>query len=129
MKIIIDGIEPQFKVYKMEEIINNKIYIGSTSNSLKSRMNNHMHSHNKVDTYFSNIGWSNVTVQIIDTAGDKTEMKKKENLNIENYKNMKSDLLNKNKAYTGMSRNEYARNSYLTKNEYYKKLLYKENNM
>ena len=121
MKIIIDGTEPQFKVYKMEENVNNKIYIGSTSYPLKCRMNSHKQSHNKVDRYFSEIGWNNVTVQIIDSASDKTEMKKKENMNIENYKNVHSNLLNKNKAYTGMNRNEYARHSYLTKKEYYKK--------
>ena len=121
MKIIVEGIEPQFKIYKMEENVNNKVYIGSTSYPIKHRMSQHKQATNKVDSYFSDIGWDNVSVSIVDTANDKVEMKKKENEHIQLYKSMDQDkLLNKNKAYTGMSRNEYARYSYANKKEYYK---------
>ena len=121
MNIIIDGIEPQFKVYQMTESIENKTYIGSTSYPLKCRMSGHRNSHNKVDMYFADVGWNNVIVQIIDTANKKDEMRKKENEHINNIRNASpTSLLNKNKAYTGMNRIEYARFSYANKGEYYK---------
>ena len=77
MNIIIDGIEPQFKVYQMTESIENKTYIGSNSYPLKCRMSGHINSHNKVDMYFADVGWNNVIVQIIGTANNKDEMRKK----------------------------------------------------
>ena len=120
MNIIIDGIEPQFKVYQMTEYIENKTYIGSTSYPLKCRMSGHRNSHNKVDMYFADVGWNNVIVQIIDTANNKDEMRKKENEHINNIRNASpTSLLNKNKAYMGMNRIEYARFSYANKREYY----------
>ena len=120
MKIIIDGIEPQFKVYKMTDDINKKIYIGSTSYPIKHRMGGHKYSHNFVDSYFSNIGWNNITVEIIDSGDDIESMKKKENEHIEKLKGSEQ-LLNKNKAYTGLNRNEYAKYHYEHNKEYYKK--------
>ena len=41
MKILDFGIEPQFKVYKISENIENKFYIGKTKQSLKDRMKSH----------------------------------------------------------------------------------------
>jgi hypothetical protein len=121
MNIKIDGIEPQFKIYKMTENVNNKIYIGSTYYPLKQRMSNHRTSQSKVDNYFSNMGWNNVFVEIIDYAIDSIEMKRKENEHIEKYRVSHADLLlNKNKAYTGLSILEYGRYSYANKKDYYK---------
>ena len=58
MKIIIVGVEPQFKVYKMSESIENKFYIGMTKTPLKDRMNGHRHGNHglkSADTHFSNL--------------------------------------------------------------------------
>ena len=71
MKIIITGIEPQFKIYKMSENIENKFYIGKTKQPLKDRMNSHINgSHDciRADKHFADVGWRNITVEIIDTA-------------------------------------------------------------
>ena len=122
MKIIINGIEPQFKIYKMLDTINNKVYIGSTFYPLKARMGTHKNSKAKVDEYFSNVGWDNVIVEIIDTANDINEMKIKENEYIERSKlNNSVNLLNKNKAYTGLNRKDYGKYHYQTNRDYYKK--------
>ena len=43
MKIVINGTEPQFKVYKMTESIENKFYSGKTKNPLRDRMTAHRH--------------------------------------------------------------------------------------
>ena len=40
---MINGIEPQFKVYKMTETVENKFYIGKTKQPLRDRMNGHKH--------------------------------------------------------------------------------------
>ena len=129
MKIIINDIEPQFKVYKITESINNKIYIGSTFQPLKHRMSLHKCCHNDLSKYFSDIGWNNTTVEIIDTANDKTEMKRKEDECIKECRiNNSKLLLNQRRAYVG-SRREYANNYYKTKynqdNEYRKNILSK----
>ena len=81
MKIIIDGLEPQFKVYKMSESIENKFYIGMTKTPLKERMNGHRYGNHGLKsacTHFSNVGWNNVTVEIIDTANSEEELRSKE---------------------------------------------------
>ena len=96
MKIIIKGIEPEFKIYKMSESIEGKFYIGKTKQSLKDRMYGHQHSHALVpaDDHFADVGWRNVTVEIIDSGNDEEEMNKKE---IENISKCASKLmLNKN---------------------------------
>ena len=96
MKILIDGIEPQFKVYKMIESVENKFYIGKTRNPLKERMNGHRHGNHgekSADRHFSDVGWNNVTVEIIDTANDDEELKVKETEQI--IKNRSPLMLNK----------------------------------
>jgi len=103
MFIKIDGVEPQFKVYKMSECIEGKIYIGKTKRPIRDRMNNHRSSQQYADKHFSNVGWNNVVVEIIDTANDENELNRKEFIKInEYYKNHKSSLLNRNNydAYT-----------------------------
>ncbi len=89
MRIIIEGIEPQFKVYKMTETVENKFYIGKTKNPLKERMNGHRHGNHgekSADTHFSNVGWNNVTVEIVDIANSEEELKAKEEEQITKYK-------------------------------------------
>ena len=96
MKINIDGIEPQFKVYKMTESVENKFYIGKTKNPLKDRMSGHRHGDHgekSADRHFSDVGWNNVTVEIIDTANDDEELKVKEAEQI--FKNRSPLMLNK----------------------------------
>ena len=99
MKIIRNGTEPQFKVYKMSENIENKFYIGKTFLRLYMRMNQHTHQHTNADNHFANIGWDNVTVEIIDTANNKDELLRKERENIiKHYLLDKNHILNKNNA-------------------------------
>ena len=97
MFIKIEGIEPQFKVYKMSENIKGKIYIGKTKLPLKDRMKGHRYSQLYADKHFSDVGWNNVTVEIIDTANSDEELSRKENLKIsEYYKDNPNIILNKN---------------------------------
>jgi len=114
MKIIINGIEPHFKIYKMSECIKNKFYIGKTKQSLKDRMNGHRHGgHSCVsaDNHFADIGWRNVTVEIIDQANNDDELILREE---EQIKNNASDLmLNKN-----LNSNEKMRKPIKNKNVY-----------
>ena len=82
MKYIEFGIEPQFKIYKMSENVENKFYIGKTRQPLNDRMKGHRKCDNddstSADTHFSNIGWNNVTCQIIDVCNDEIELIQKE---------------------------------------------------
>ena len=95
MHIVINGIEPQFKIYKMSENVDGKFYIGKTKQPLKDRMYGHRHSHGCIpaDEHFADVGWRNVTVEIIDTANDEGEMDKKETEHI--LKNANENMLNK----------------------------------
>ena len=77
MKIISNGIEPQFKIYKMSENIEGKVYIGKTKRPLQERINGHRSSKQYADKHFSNVGWNNVLVEIIDTANNDEELSKK----------------------------------------------------
>ena len=99
MFIKIEGIEPQFKIYKMSENIEGKVYIGKTKRPLQERINGHRSSKQYADKHFSNVGWNNVLVEIIDTANN-DELSKKEYIKInECYTDKKHLLLNKNKFY------------------------------
>jgi len=96
MKIIIIGTEPQYKVYRMYESIENKFYIGKTKQPLKERMNGHKHGGSSclsADNHFANVGWNNVTVEIIDVANDENELKIKEEEHIK--RNCSVLMLNK----------------------------------
>ena len=113
MKLLITGVEPQFKIYKITDAMNNKVHIGSTFYPIKVRMSAHKHLNNKVDQYFANVVFHNVTTEIIDSAHIKEEMKQKEDQPIENFENSNPELcLNKIKAYTGMTLNEYSKQYY-----------------
>ena len=81
MKIVISGVEPQYKVYKMSECVDHKFYIGKTKKPIKERMNGHKHGDHgerSADAHFADVGWRNVTVEIIDTANDEEELNRKE---------------------------------------------------
>ena len=93
MKLLIDGIEPQFKVYKISETIENKFYIGKTKLSLKDRINVHRYSRQHCDVYFSDVGWNNVVVEIIDSANNEEELSIKEQEHIIKHKTKCKDLL------------------------------------
>jgi len=96
MKIIIEGIEPQFKVYKMTESIYNRFYIGRTKQCLKDRMNGHRYARRdciQADYHFGEVGWQNVTVEILDVAKDEEELIKKEEEEI--IKNTSPLMLNR----------------------------------
>ena len=100
MFIKIEGIEPQFKIYKMSENIEGKVYIGKTKRPLQERINGHRSPKQYADKHFSNVGWNNVLVEIIDTANDDEELSKKEYIKInECYTDKKHLLLNKNNFY------------------------------
>ena len=49
MFIKITGIEPQFKVYRMIESVEGKLYIGKTKRPLQERMKNHRYSQQYAD--------------------------------------------------------------------------------
>ena len=93
MKITIIGTEPQFKVYKMHESVENKFYIGKTKKPLTERMQTHRTGRLSADIHFGNVGWNNVSVEIIDVANNDEELAKKEEEHIiknikENFKNI-----------------------------------------
>ena len=96
MNIIINGVEPQFKVYKMTDSVESKFYVGKTKKSLKERMNGHKHGDHgekSADSHFADVGWRNVTVEIIDTVNDEQELALKEREHI--IKNKGPLMLNK----------------------------------
>ena len=76
MKIICDyEFEPQFKVYKMTESIENKYYYGKTRQPIHLRMKQHRESTKLAcDIHFSNIGWNNVTCEVIEACKTEEEM-------------------------------------------------------
>ena len=100
MKINIIGIEPQFKVYKMSENIDNMYYIGKTKAPLIKRMNYHRHTKGETqlycDIHFADVGFRNVTVDIIDVANNDEELDTKEKEHIKtHYETDKLHMLNR----------------------------------
>ena len=102
IKIIIDGVEPQFKIYKMSECIENKFYIGKTKRPLRERISHHRRDRRrpaKADLHFDKVGWHNVTVEIIDTASTDDQLILKEYEHILKYKDDKNMLNNNEPPY------------------------------
>lgn len=85
MKIITNGINERYIIYKLYENIEGKIYIGKTTIPVYMRINLHRHGILKADQHFSNIGWDNVTFEIIDWSYDKNILKEKERSTIYLY--------------------------------------------
>ena len=75
MKIICDyEFEPQYKVYKMSEVIENKFYYGKTRQPIHLRMKQHQESKLASDIHFRNIGFNNVVCQVIEACKDEIDM-------------------------------------------------------
>lgn len=68
-------------IYKITNLLNNKIYIGQTINSLMRRWNKHKHNGDpsmKIAMAIKKYGIENFTIEIIDWANDLTELNYKE---------------------------------------------------
>ena len=89
MKIIFAGFETQYKIYKITESINWKYYIGKTRKNIHERMEGHKKGDLQSDLYFREIGYANITIEIIDSANDLEELAKKEINWIKNTLEMK----------------------------------------
>lgn len=75
MKIIINyEYEPCYKIYKMSESIENKYYYGKTHQPLHLRMKQHQEGKLACDVHFSNVGFNNVTVEIVEPAKNEEDM-------------------------------------------------------
>ena len=97
MRIIKNGINERYIVYKLYDDVNEKIYIGKTTIPIYMRINSHRHGTLQADKYFSQIGWDKVTFEIIDFSLDKENLLKKESNYILKYYTMyKEKLLNIN---------------------------------
>lgn len=57
-----------YTIYKISNTINDKIYIGQTRQSLKSRMNGHKQAHTLIGIAIRKYGIQNFTIECIDTA-------------------------------------------------------------
>lgn len=75
---------PKMIVYKITNLINNKVYIGQTVNSLEQRFNRHKQDalSGRLDTHFARAlrkyGTENFVAEIIDTAESQEELTQKE---------------------------------------------------
>ena len=71
-------------IYKINNIQNNKVYIGQTIRPVQDRFNRHMNDalNNILDTHFARAirkyGKDNFTIEIIDEATSQDELNKKE---------------------------------------------------
>ena len=83
MKIICNyEYEPCFKVYKMSESIENKYYYGKTRQPIHLRMKQHRDDKLFCDVHFGNVGWKNVTCEVIEACKDEEDMNLKEQKHI-----------------------------------------------
>ena len=95
MKIICDfPYEPMYKVYKMSENIENKYYYGRSKQTIYLRMKQHREGKLNCDVHFSNVGWNNVTCEVIEACKDETEMNIIENKHISQGKLDSKNCLN-----------------------------------
>lgn len=83
-----------YYVYKVENEITKKCYIGVTSN-LKTRIKNHHsnfvgNSGEKLYSMYLETDFANITFEVIDTAGTLSELAKKEKYYIEKYDALKN---------------------------------------
>ena len=77
-------------VYKVTNLINEKIYIGYTTKTLEIRSKCHKYKSKHRKTYFYNAirkyGWENFKWEVIDTADTKEEIQQKEIYYIKYFK-------------------------------------------
>ncbi len=78
----LNNINPYGIIYKCTNIVNDKIYIGQTINTLDKRIVGHMHDAKYKPNYFHNAlnkyGYKNFTWEVIDEALSKDELDLKE---------------------------------------------------
>ena len=84
-------------IYMAKNILNNKVYIGSTRN-LRRRINNHMwniNNHKHRNIHFQNsvnkYGWDNFYFIILEECEEKNNIAEREQFWIEYYKSYKKD--------------------------------------
>ena len=93
----------------MTENIDNMYYIGKTKAPLIDRMEYHLHSKIQLycDRHFSDVGFRNVNVEIIDVANNDAELSIKEKQHIEtHYQNDKLHMLNRYKELRKKKNND-----------------------
>lgn len=74
------------EIYKITNLINNKVYIGQTSTSMKQRMSEHLrHNLLPIDRALNKYGIENFEVEVIDEANSKEELNQKEIYYIKKY--------------------------------------------
>lgn len=82
MIIPFTDISNSFKIYKITNIVNKKVYIGQTSKSIKKRWSEHKANAGKDETYFhhaiAKYGSDNFTIEEIDSCDTKYEADKLE---------------------------------------------------
>lgn len=104
-------------IYKITNIINNKIYIGQTIRPIEARFRRHINDaiNNKLDTHFARAirkyGAENFVCEVIDTATNQDELNKKERYWIQYYNSVKdgyneTDAINKCGGNTYQSKTE-----------------------
>ena len=104
-------------IYKITNIINNKIYIGQTIRPIEARFRRHINDaiNNKLDTHFARAirkyGAENFVCKVIDTATNQDELNKKERYWIQYYNSVKdgyneTDAINKCGGNTYQSKTE-----------------------
>lgn len=75
-------------IYKITNLINDKIYIGQTKNSIKKRFNQHIYCTNKtvITTAIKKYGKENFKIEQIDQADNESELDEKERYWIDEFK-------------------------------------------
>lgn len=104
-----------FKVYKITNLINNKIYIGQTSKKLEERLKKHFisssekrHKNNDFKKDLKKFGLTNFKIELLFESFDKIEINKKEKELINFYfkkdkKNTYNKTINSNGGYIKIS--------------------------
>ena len=74
------------EIYKITNLINNKIYIGQTTRNMKERMSEHIRHHKiPIDKDIFKYGINNFKIEVIDTANNQKELDEKEIKYIHEY--------------------------------------------
>lgn len=102
------------KMYKLTNTIDDELYVGSTIQTLKQRMYNHnkhrkKKSHWKVYKHLNQIGWGNVSIELIEDypCNSKKKLLKRERY----WKDKLNSKLNERKPYiSNKERKKEARN-------------------
>jgi group I intron endonuclease len=99
------GVKMKYKIYKIINIVNNKIYIGQTTKTLKERFDKHTSTRNISDlplyTDMVKFGIENFKIELIETTDDPSKMEAYYIKHFESYKrdigyNVSKGMGNKN---------------------------------